>query len=130
MIVVLFLFSSAKRHTRCALVIGVQTCAHPISADTERGLTRRAAVERALENAFEKGIEPGILVVPDREDRRRDQDRPRERRRSDEVPPSDHACPPLPIHSSMRASSSGRGSGPPPSTRSLKRARSWPWPSK
>src|SRR3546814_15928838 len=79
-----------------------------VAADTERGLTRRAAVERALENAFEKGIEPGILVVPDREDRRRDQDRPRERRRSDEVPPSDHACPPLPIHSSMRPSSSGK----------------------
>src|SRR3546814_3493562 len=25
-----FLFSSRRRHTRCALVTGVQTCAHPI----------------------------------------------------------------------------------------------------
>src|SRR3546814_15151777 len=30
--VVLFFFSSRRRHTRCALVTGVQTCALPISA--------------------------------------------------------------------------------------------------
>src|SRR3546814_9641537 len=29
---VLFFFSSRRRHTRCALVTGVQTCALPISA--------------------------------------------------------------------------------------------------
>src|SRR3546814_4993687 len=34
---VLFCFSSRRRHTRCALVTGVQTCALPISA-MERGL--------------------------------------------------------------------------------------------
>src|SRR3546814_14608426 len=28
---VYYLFSSRRRHTRCALVTGVQTCAHPIS---------------------------------------------------------------------------------------------------
>src|SRR3546814_7926840 len=28
-----FLFSSRRRHTRCALVTGVQTCALPISAE-------------------------------------------------------------------------------------------------
>src|SRR3546814_4298794 len=28
-----FLFSSRRRHTRCALVTGVQTCALPISSD-------------------------------------------------------------------------------------------------
>src|SRR3546814_10224512 len=28
-----FLFSSRRRHTRCALVTGVQTCALPISTD-------------------------------------------------------------------------------------------------
>src|SRR3546814_2634505 len=32
MIFVLFFFSSRRRHTRCALVTGVQTCALPISA--------------------------------------------------------------------------------------------------
>src|SRR3546814_10171847 len=31
MSVVLFFFSSRRRHTRCALVTGVQTCALPIS---------------------------------------------------------------------------------------------------
>src|SRR3546814_3341746 len=30
---VLFFFSSRRRHTRCALVTGVQTCALPISGD-------------------------------------------------------------------------------------------------
>src|SRR3546814_4946987 len=33
---VVFLFSSRRRHTRCALVTGVQTCALPISADANR----------------------------------------------------------------------------------------------
>src|SRR3546814_1068780 len=31
MLVSLFFFSSRRRHTRCALVTGVQTCALPIS---------------------------------------------------------------------------------------------------
>src|SRR3546814_8467777 len=31
MVSLLFLFSSRRRHTRCALVTGVQTCALPIS---------------------------------------------------------------------------------------------------
>src|SRR3546814_3631682 len=33
--VVCFFFSSRRRHTRCALVTGVQTCALPICAATE-----------------------------------------------------------------------------------------------
>src|SRR3546814_10579853 len=32
-VVSLFFFSSRRRHTRCALVTGVQTCALPISTD-------------------------------------------------------------------------------------------------
>src|SRR3546814_13035458 len=32
----LFFFSSRRRHTRCALVTGVQTCALPISASAVR----------------------------------------------------------------------------------------------
>src|SRR3546814_3638868 len=32
-VVQLFFFSSRRRHTRCALVTGVQTCALPISLD-------------------------------------------------------------------------------------------------
>src|SRR3546814_5682977 len=32
-----FFFSSRRRHTRCALVTGVQTCALPIGASGEKG---------------------------------------------------------------------------------------------
>src|SRR3546814_7627583 len=32
---VLFVFSSRRRHTRCALVTGVQTCALPICRDID-----------------------------------------------------------------------------------------------
>src|SRR3546814_19812458 len=39
-----FVFSSRRRHTRCALVTGVQTCALPISADAEAGDPARLAV--------------------------------------------------------------------------------------
>src|SRR3546814_7078675 len=39
----MFFFSSRRRHTRCALVTGVQTCALPIS--------RRRRVEHRLEEA-------------------------------------------------------------------------------
>src|SRR3546814_3796232 len=34
---VVVLFSSRRRHTRCALVTGVQTCALPIAVDTVSG---------------------------------------------------------------------------------------------
>src|SRR3546814_19722687 len=33
MLLIFFFFSSRRRHTRCALVTGVQTCALPISLD-------------------------------------------------------------------------------------------------
>src|SRR3546814_291003 len=43
-----FFFSSRRRHTKCALVTGVQTCALPISdRNRRRGLTRRATLLRA-----------------------------------------------------------------------------------
>src|SRR3546814_9715924 len=41
---VLFFFSSRRRHTRCALVTGVQTCALPILASPQRGGVRCASV--------------------------------------------------------------------------------------
>src|SRR3546814_6590079 len=44
----IFFFSSRRRHTRCALVTGVQTCALPIwNPDLHRGLALRWA-HRAL----------------------------------------------------------------------------------
>src|SRR3546814_2573192 len=59
---VVFFFSSRRRHTRCALVTGVQTCALPIYPDlaigaagvglvgdkTDRARHRTCAVKRAL----------------------------------------------------------------------------------
>src|SRR3546814_8849280 len=36
-----FLFSSRRRHTRCALVTGVQTCALPICLAVERHATSK-----------------------------------------------------------------------------------------
>src|SRR3546814_9753090 len=45
MYVGLFFFSSRRRHTRCALVTGVQTCALPILGDTP---ARRAVVASGL----------------------------------------------------------------------------------
>src|SRR3546814_4524549 len=38
--VILFCFSSRRRHTRCALVTGVQTCALPICRSHDRGKGR------------------------------------------------------------------------------------------
>src|SRR3546814_1990041 len=49
-----FFFSSRRRHTRCALVTGVQTCALPISrdpgvgTDEPRGAARRYADRRRV----------------------------------------------------------------------------------
>src|SRR3546814_17828549 len=51
---VFFVFSSRRRHTRCALVTGVQTCALPISADHGGGGKRSevAAVEAVADLAI------------------------------------------------------------------------------
>src|SRR3546814_7604941 len=47
--VLVFFFSSRRRHTRCALVSGVQTCALPISRAA--GKSRQGANAFALEPA-------------------------------------------------------------------------------
>src|SRR3546814_6032990 len=44
----LFFFSSRRRHTRCALVTGVQTCALPISLLLEKPELIDNAVEECL----------------------------------------------------------------------------------
>src|SRR3546814_3998849 len=41
-----FFFSSRRRHTRCALVTGVQTCALPIWLQARRGKHRRGRRQR------------------------------------------------------------------------------------
>src|SRR3546814_1123835 len=46
-----FFFSSRRRHTRCALVTGVQTCALPISGLLD--VLKEAALDTGLMDAFE-----------------------------------------------------------------------------
>src|SRR3546814_17540221 len=47
--VIVFFFSSRRRHTRCALVTGVQTCALPIcSASNRSKRPRRRSTSAAL----------------------------------------------------------------------------------
>src|SRR3546814_3089203 len=46
----LFFFSSRRRHTRCALVTGVQTCALPIS------IIRQMLEVITVETAVEQGV--------------------------------------------------------------------------
>src|SRR3546814_972471 len=41
---VLFFFSSRRRHTRCALVTGVQTCALPISSSTASSVKNKPSL--------------------------------------------------------------------------------------
>src|SRR3546814_4908133 len=50
----LFFFSSRRRHTRCALVTGVQTCALPIYPAVTR------MIAEAIRKAHEAGIKSGI----------------------------------------------------------------------
>src|SRR3546814_1588229 len=47
-----FFFSSRRRHTRCALVTGVQTCALPIYLGTTAGLDER---QRRKDNGGTRG---------------------------------------------------------------------------
>src|SRR3546814_3557354 len=49
----LFFFSSRRRHTRCALVTGVQTCALPISAGVDA-----ATITEALRVTFHGWYNP------------------------------------------------------------------------
>src|SRR3546814_16727645 len=46
-----FFFSSRRRHTRCALVTGVQTCALPIFIDEIHTLVGAGAAEGAIDAA-------------------------------------------------------------------------------
>src|SRR3546814_9518596 len=48
-------FSSRRRHTRCALVTGVQTCALPISPSNE--LTRRYALSLGISGDADRAVQ-------------------------------------------------------------------------
>src|SRR3546814_3201735 len=64
-----FLFSSRRRHTRCALVTGVQTCALPISLpscsilDCIYGWVRQHTVnevEKNLDRRIKRAVQGGV----------------------------------------------------------------------
>src|SRR3546814_2690352 len=58
-----FFFSSRRRHTRCALVTGVQTCALPILLMMMTGFTRIIIVLGLLRNAMGTGASPPNSVL-------------------------------------------------------------------
>src|SRR3546814_10426667 len=62
LVLFLFFFSSRRRHTRCALVTGVQTCALPIwrHGQSHSGAVREAEPQEA----------PGVVAVEDLHPRR------------------------------------------------------------
>src|SRR3546814_3921002 len=51
-----FVLSSRRRHTRCALVTGVQTCALPICASLPLGVLRLPALRKDGQQAFERAV--------------------------------------------------------------------------
>src|SRR3546814_4296830 len=82
MIMFFFFFSSRRRHTRCALVTGVQTCALPISAlrsaahavcaaeVVTEGEDRRQGID-ASRDADPRGSKTSFRVVAHRSEERR-----------------------------------------------------------
>src|SRR3546814_19827932 len=59
-IVLLFFFSSRRRHTRCALVTGVQTCALPISSD---GFSVRVGMKKTDRRMKLLARPSGLVIV-------------------------------------------------------------------
>src|SRR3546814_7774236 len=53
---VFFFFSSRRRHTRCALVTGVQTCALPILRPDTKALLLHAPLPEFLLSVARKGL--------------------------------------------------------------------------
>src|SRR3546814_2670081 len=59
-----FFFSSRRRHTRCALVTGVQTCALPIFVgDDLAALIVRAATDPQLHELLAADLAPFLLAA-------------------------------------------------------------------
>src|SRR3546814_8942002 len=60
-----FFFSSRRRHTRCALVTGVQTCALPISAPAQAQRRRRSKSEDCSSaDVVGVGSDPPAAALP------------------------------------------------------------------
>src|SRR3546814_7137276 len=61
----IFFFSSRRRHTRCALVTGVQTCALPIAVCVVHNETSTAVTSRIAEvrKAIDAAKHPALFMV-------------------------------------------------------------------
>src|SRR3546814_8338376 len=62
----MFFFSSRRRHTRCALVTGVQTCALPISSGVHSNgysLVRRLAADKAWKLNRPALFDQNVLLI-------------------------------------------------------------------
>src|SRR3546814_7946957 len=57
---ILFFFSSRRRHTRCALVTGVQTCALPISVQPKWLTANDAAGDFVKEHFAQPGADAAV----------------------------------------------------------------------
>src|SRR3546814_11304475 len=53
----MFFFSSRRRHTRCALVTGVQTCALPISLGADGTATTHITVDQPIVEPTQMAVE-------------------------------------------------------------------------
>src|SRR3546814_10378830 len=58
----LFFFSSRRRHTRCALVTGVQTCALPIYSRDRRKHRRKYKTAIVIQVSYTRPLELAISV--------------------------------------------------------------------
>src|SRR3546814_4925217 len=63
-LIFLFFFSSRRRHTRCALVTGVQTCALPIFAQLKTELSAEDLLQALLQLEQSFGRERAYLNAP------------------------------------------------------------------
>src|SRR3546814_8988778 len=62
-----FCFSSRRRHTRCALVTGVQTCALPICTKDSLTAEQRGVAENLLQEKFAGSLHAGRPMLLDRD---------------------------------------------------------------
>src|SRR3546814_10763685 len=66
----IFFFSSRRRHTRCALVTGVQTCALPICLAASEGVNLVSIADGSHESVY---LCPFYVTPPTSEQRRHNQ---------------------------------------------------------
>src|SRR3546814_7870070 len=58
-----FFFSSRRRHTRCALVTGVQTCALPIFLSLGFGQLSRPVLQLCKQVVFDRLTEEAVTIL-------------------------------------------------------------------